>query len=68
MSQRAGRPCRGCKRRTKSASRYCNHCRPATMIPPIHPAAGGVSFCGLTFNHDQAVQLANKIIDTLEDQ
>lgn len=65
---RSSRPCTACRRNTKSVTRYCHTCRPADAIPHVHRVGGGVSFAGLTYSHDQAIQLVNWIIDTLEQE
>ncbi len=63
---RPSQPCRTCGRRTKSTTRFCHSCRPADAIPYVHRVPTGVSFAGQTFTHDQAIALANTIIDALE--
>lgn len=67
MRKRSSRPCQTCARNTKSVTHYCATCRPADAIPAVHRVDGGISFAGLTYSHDQAVTLANQIIDTLEE-
>ena len=65
--KRKTRHCTSCNRPTKSVTRYCHDCRPANAVPRIHRVGGGISFAGWTFSHDQAIHLANAIIDTLEE-
>lgn len=68
MTRRGSRPCRTCRRSTRSITRYCRRCRPATAIPTIHRLDHGISFAGVNLTDAQAIHLANQIIDTLEDQ
>lgn len=64
--KRYSRPCQVCGHGTKSVTEHCIDHRPADAIPAIHRVAGGISFAGLTYTHDQAIRLADTIVDTLE--
>lgn len=67
VKKRRSHPCIGCKRNTKSVTRYCGDCRPAAAHPYVQKVDGLISFAGLTFTTDQARHLADAIHDCIED-
>ncbi len=66
MNRRKSRQCQRCHAHTRSITGYCATCRPADAIPAVHRDGNTISFAGINLTHNQAITLANNIIDTLE--
>ncbi len=67
MARKRSRVCRGCRQaKTGSVTALCVRCRPSDAIPAIHRDREMVSFAGITLTEKQAINLANAIIDAIE--